>query len=142
VILYLGADKYSVSGDAQIGFWFFKNPVACNPTGASSTNFTGTHSVGDLLILSDFTNGGNVSTIRAFEWVGSGGNVNGTLQTVGTPGQDCGSVGAGDNLCAEVNPVGNETTGGWTYQQKPNLVGAPPKADAGKYPRARSTRAV
>jgi hypothetical protein len=135
VILYFGADKYSVSGDAQIGFWFFKNPVACNPTSAQNTAFTGTHSVGDLLILSDFTNGGNVSTIRAFEWVGSGGNVNGTLQTVGTPGQDCDTVGTGDNLCAQVNPVGNETTGGWTYQQKPNLVGAPPKADAGNYPK-------
>jgi hypothetical protein len=135
VILYFGADKYSVSGDAQIGFWFFKNPVACNPTSAQNTAFTGTHSVGDLLVLSDFTNGGNVSTIRAFEWVGSGGNVNGTLQTVGTPGQDCDTVGAGDNLCAQVNPVGNETTGGWTYQQKPNLVGPPPKANAGNYPK-------
>ena len=134
IYVYFGADKFSVSGDAQIGFWFFKGEVGCNPTGAQSTNFTGTHQVGDLLVLSDFTNGGNVSTIRAFEWVGSGGNTNGTLQSVGAAG-DCDDAPANDPICAQVNPVGNETTGGWTYQQKNNLVGPPPEADAGKYPK-------
>jgi hypothetical protein len=135
VIIYFGADKFSVSGDAQIGFWFFQDEtIGCNPTSAQATAFAGTHQVGDILILSDFTNGGNVSTIRAFEWVGSGGDTNGTLQSIGEA-QDCDSVGAGDDLCAQVNPVGNETTGGWTYQQKSNLVGPPPKADAGNYPK-------
>jgi hypothetical protein len=134
VIIYFGADKFSVSGDAQIGFWFFQNDIACNPPGPQATPFSGTHAVGDILILSDFTNGGNVSTIRAFEWVGSGGNVNGTLQSIGES-EDCDTAGAGDDLCAQVNPVGNETTGGWTYQQKSNLVGPPPEADAGKYPK-------
>ena len=134
VILYFGADKFSVSGDAQIGFWFFKGQVGCDPPGAQATPFSGTHQVGDLLILSDFTNGGNVSTIRAFKWVGSGGDTNGTLQSAGTS-EDCDTVGAGDSLCAQVNPVGNETTGGWTYQQKSNLIGDPPEADSGNYPK-------
>lgn len=134
VILYFGADKFSVSGDAQIGFWFFQGEVGCDPTGAQSTAFTGTHQVGDLLILSDFTNGGDVSTIRAFEWVGTGGNTNDTLDSLPS-GVDCDDAGLGDDLCAQVNPVGNETTGGWTYMQKNNLIGPPPKAAAGNYPK-------
>jgi hypothetical protein len=133
--LYFGADKYSVSGDAQIGFWFFKGTVGCTAPATGSAAFTGTHQVGDILILSDFSNGGSVSTIRAFEWVGPGnGDTNDTLDLLATS-QDCDATVEPPELCAQVNPLGNETTGGWTYQQKANLVGAPPQADLGKYPK-------
>lgn len=137
-ILYFGADKFSTSGDAQIGFWFFKNAVGCTPsgTGTGTQSFTGGHTIGDILLLSDFTNGGNVSKIRAYEWVGSGGDTNGTLNFV-AEASDCDDpIADNDPLCANVNPVGNEATGGWTYAAKSNLVGTPPpKGTAGRYPK-------
>jgi hypothetical protein len=64
--LFFGADRYANNGDAQIGFWFFKNEITINEDGT----FNGVHTIGDVLLLSDFTGGGGVSTIRLFRWVG------------------------------------------------------------------------
>jgi hypothetical protein len=68
--LYFFGDRIAVNGDAQIGFWFFKNPV---DTVANGT-FIGTHAIGDLLVLSNFIQGGGTPVIFAYEWVGSGGS--------------------------------------------------------------------
>ncbi len=68
--LYFFGDRYAVNGTAQIGFWFFKNDVRPVAGGV----FSATHAVGDLLILSNFTNGGSVPVILVYEWVGSGGS--------------------------------------------------------------------
>jgi uncharacterized repeat protein (TIGR01451 family) len=73
LLLYAGMDRFDNSGDATAGFWFFKNPIAENP-GLNSNGghpFTGTHSDGDILLVSDFTIGGSVSTIRVFRWTGT-----------------------------------------------------------------------
>jgi uncharacterized repeat protein (TIGR01451 family) len=136
LILYFGADKFSTSGDAQIGFWFLKGDASCTPTttGSTTAGFSGSHTLGDILLLSDFTNGGNVSQIRAFQWVGSGGDTNGTLDFVASA-KDCDETAADDPLCANVNPVGNEPTGGWVYHQKSNLIGPAPKGADGNYPK-------
>ncbi|HEX4980975.1 MAG TPA: DUF11 domain-containing protein, partial [Ilumatobacteraceae bacterium] len=125
---------FSTSGDAQIGFWFFKNEVSCEP-GTGDTPFSGSHTVGDILLLSDFTNGGNVSNIRAYEWVGSGGDTNGTLNFLASA-DDCDDpIPSNDPLCANVNPVGGEATGGWSYTAKSNLVGPPHGVPAGTFPK-------
>jgi len=65
-------DRVSTNGDADIGFWFFRSAVA--PVGATGGGFSGVHSIGDLLVLVHFTNGGVQPTSRVFEWVGSGGS--------------------------------------------------------------------
>lgn len=100
-VLYFGGDRFSVSGDAQIGFWFFQNPVVFDPaTGA----FSGTHKNGDVLILSNFTNGGTQTNISAFKvnnYVAATGAF--TLDPIagasGVPGQPhaCDSL---DHICA------------------------------------------
>jgi hypothetical protein len=59
-ILYFGADRFDTSGDAQIGFWFSNNPIGMNPDGT----FSGVHAVNDLLVLSDFTQGGKIGTVK------------------------------------------------------------------------------
>lgn len=77
--LYFGADRYATNGDAQIGFWFFHNEISLNDNGT----FSGLHTPhaangpgveddtnGDILILSNFTNGGTKPNIRVFEWYG------------------------------------------------------------------------
>ena len=66
-LLYFGQDKPASSGVNAVGFWFFQNPVGLD-AGPTSGHFVGTHREGDLLITSDFTNGGNTSIINIFKW--------------------------------------------------------------------------
>jgi hypothetical protein len=58
-VLYFGSDRLDNSGDAQQGFWFFQNSIGLQgaPLGGG-TGFTGVHKAGDLLVISDFSNGG------------------------------------------------------------------------------------
>src|SRR5262245_38999028 len=78
--LFFGADRTAVNGAKDLGFWFFKSPVSLNPDGT----FNGTHTIGDTLILSTFTNGGAATTIRVFSWAGPGnGDTNGVLDSEG-----------------------------------------------------------
>jgi hypothetical protein len=62
--LIFGADRLSPNGDANIGIWFFQQPVGPDGSGG----FTGAHMDHDVFIISTFTTGGGVSTITALEW--------------------------------------------------------------------------
>ena len=114
VLLYFGADRFDNSGDSQIGFWFFQNQVSLNPMSSGSGTFNGNHAVGDILILSDFTNGGALGTIRIFEWVGSGGS-DGPLNLLAS-GVDASSAGPNATLAAIVNS--SPQTAPWAYKPK------------------------
>ncbi|MCE3076504.1 Ig-like domain-containing protein [Chryseobacterium gwangjuense] len=70
--IYFAGDRTAINGSAQIGFWFFKRGVAKG----TEPDFVGVHEIGDLLVLSNFTNGGGVSELRIYRWVGSGGSDN------------------------------------------------------------------
>ncbi|HEV8546054.1 MAG TPA: hypothetical protein VGQ64_07150 [Candidatus Limnocylindrales bacterium] len=109
--VYFGLDRYANNGDAFVGFWFFKSAVGLNANGT----FSGTHQVGDLLVLSNFTNGGAVSTIQLFEWVGSGGDTNGTLDLIAS-GNACTGSPAVDKACAVANTVPINPS--WTFDDK------------------------
>jgi uncharacterized repeat protein (TIGR01451 family) len=85
--VYFGADRFDNDGDAQIGFWFFQGNV-----GIANGDFTGKHVDGDVLILSEYTNGGVVDLVCAYEWDGSGGGSN-----IAAPG-DCDPATSGSNL--------------------------------------------
>jgi hypothetical protein len=136
-LLYFGADRLDASGDSQIGFWFFQNRIQAN--GADSqggTKFTGVHKDGDILVLSDFTQGGGTPNIKVLMWNSStdptlpGG---GTGKCGGNP-KDCDNlillgggenpadcvgppqVGDADGFCATVN---NDTeTAPWSFTNK------------------------
>jgi uncharacterized repeat protein (TIGR01451 family) len=129
--VYYGGDRFANNGASTIGFWLFKNPVGPITSGPLAGTFSGVHAVGDLLIVSDFTTGGRISTIRLFKWVGTGGDAtaNGTLQTIPitTPPAriDCldTSLPLG-NICATVN---NATeTAPWSYTPKFGTAGTFP----------------
>jgi hypothetical protein len=117
-IFYFGLDRFDNSGDAQIGFWFYKSPVSeINPGG--SGGFLGCHTagngidtVGDILVLTDLVNGGRVGVIRVFEWRG-GAN---PLFSLGS-GQDCSVVGAGDRVCGVINNTAGENPP-WDFENK------------------------
>jgi len=116
-VLYFGMDRFDNSGDAQNGFWFFQNPVSLNTDGS----FSGLHSVGDLLILSDFSNGGGTSTINIYKWVASGGDVSTHLLSLGGgTNQACDRTPpppAGDPFCGIVNRT-DGTTAPWPFTDK------------------------
>ena len=60
--LYFYGDRSTVNGDAQIGFWFYLNGTAPAVNGdTGDQDFEPEHAVGDLLIISNFTGGGNVA---------------------------------------------------------------------------------
>ena len=122
--IYFAADRYDNSGDSQIGFWFFNSAVATKSDGS----FSGVHkagevphnaaNAGDILVLSDFTNGGTQPTIRVFEWVGSGGS-DGALNLLGGNAldvRDCKSVST-DDFCASVNNL-DGAVAPWLFKNK------------------------
>ena len=111
LILYFGMDRFDASGDAQVGFWFTKDSIAID-----GANVTGHHEDGDILVLSDFVNGGAVPVVRVFEWVGSGGS-DGSIDEITPSGDaDCGSAGAGDERCAIINAA--TASAPWSFTNK------------------------
>ncbi len=71
-ILYFGSDRFDNSGDAQQGFWFFQNKVTLSSIkSGGGFKFSGVHRAGDVLVISDFSNGGTVSTISGVEGPGT-----------------------------------------------------------------------
>jgi hypothetical protein len=68
-LLFAGLDRFDNSGDAQNGVWFFQNKVTtAGGKVGGATGFTGLHTNNDLLIVSDFSNGGTTSTITVYTW--------------------------------------------------------------------------
>jgi hypothetical protein len=116
-VLFFGSDRFDNSGDAQQGFWFFQNPVDLGsvPKGGGF-NFTGLHENGDLLIISDFSNGGTTSTISVYRWNSAvSGNLE-LLQTSTTA--NCATAGGGDQFCGIVNPGPGHTAAPWAFTDK------------------------
>lgn len=123
-LLYFGSDRYDNSGDAQQGFWFLQDEVTTGgaPAGGG-TRFTGTHLPGDLLVISEFSNGGSVSTIKVWEWDTSctknaTGCADNNLRILAeSEAANCATVAAGDNFCGLVNPE-DGTPAPWSYTDK------------------------
>ncbi|AKF07489.1 hypothetical protein DB32_004638 [Sandaracinus amylolyticus] len=117
-ILYFGMDRVDTAGDANMGFWFFQQSVTANADGT----FDGEHTVGDLLVQIDYSNGGTVPNVRVLVWVGTGGEINGTLDVFFEGSADCLSP-SQDTVCATTNVV--EAASPWTYVQKGETADGP-----------------
>src|SRR5689334_6497153 len=132
-ILYAGVEKEKNNGTNDIGVWFLQGSASCLSTSGSNINWSGSgHTNGDVLVVSEFSNGGGVSTVKTFTWrastdptspfFGDGGcidsrpghfhsNVSGdcNLQQSGGGG-DCKNASVNDTTCATTNALA--TTGG------------------------------
>ena len=65
-IIYFGADRFANTGDAFLGFWFFKNEIIAEDDGS----FSGFHALGDILVLVNFPQGANAEPlIQVISWV-------------------------------------------------------------------------
>lgn len=125
LLIYFGADRYSNSGDAAVGFWFFQNEVSDNN---NSGVFSGVHTIGDILVTSDFRQGGGVGVINVFKWVGGSNPLQLLVSKTLAQGQPIPDVFCNDaingipaeSVCATSNrspkPVPANWTGGYTFK--------------------------
>jgi hypothetical protein len=122
-VLFFGNDRYDNSGDAVQAFWFFQDEItlgdpATQPLGGG-TAFNGVHMDGDLLIISEFSNGGTVSTINIYEWDSS---VSGNLSLLASStAARCDVVPANSAFCGIVNPT-DGTVAPWPFLDKSGNV--------------------
>jgi hypothetical protein len=110
-ILYFAMERNTNTGTANVGFWFLQDEnVGCSSAGGSAA-FTGDHVDGDLLVVSEFTNGGVINTILVYEWEGgANGALNPDPIAGGSgAGVDCSTVTGLETVCGEVN-TGTITT--------------------------------
>lgn len=104
-IVYFGLDRLANNGSAQVGFWFFRNQIGLtNTQSGGGLKFSGSHAVGDILVQSNFSQGGVISRISVFKWVGSGGS-HGALDLL-FEGSDC--VDADPNTAGDQPLLGDD----------------------------------
>lgn len=118
LIIYYGLDRFANNGSAQVGFWFFQNAIGLTDIRRSGGfEFSGVHAVGDILVQSNFSQGGIIDSISVFKWVGSGGS-HGTLDLVFSAADCIGPPGTGsdDAACATVNRA--DTPAPWPFTPK------------------------
>ena len=103
-ILYFALERNTNTGTGNVGFWFLQDEVACEATRTSgNVPFTGDHVDGDILVVSEFSNGGAVSTIQAYRWSGGADGFLDPNPVAGGANLDCDSITGGDSICANVN---------------------------------------
>jgi len=116
LIVYFGLDRFSTNGSAQVGFWFLQDPDfgLSNISSGGGFQFTGQHRDNDILVQSNFTNGGVISNLTVFKWMA------GALVEIGSvAASDCVSQsGSDDPACATVNQ--SPTDAPWDYTPKAN----------------------
>jgi uncharacterized repeat protein (TIGR01451 family) len=97
-VLYVGSERGSNNGTSFAGFWLLKDKnVGCT----GSANFSGHHTDGDILIVSDYTNGGGTQDVTVYKWTGNDATGSPVLDT-SFNGSICGGQ-ATDNACAIAN---------------------------------------
>ena len=135
-ILYFGMEKGDGEGDNNVALWVVQDPdVGCNDAadgdlGGNGDPFSGIHTVGDLFIVSAFTNGGGVSTVDVYAWdpgatipeAGVCQDSDASMTCIAS-GVDCADTNPGDDVCATTNLVDFEPQ--WDHFSGDNGVNGP-----------------
>jgi hypothetical protein len=112
LVVYFAADRYSNTGDAYVGFWFFKDRVTLNPNGT----FRGLHQVGDILLLVNYPQGSAQPEIQLLEWNPAADDVADNLHLLYSGiAVRCGEV-PPSPACAITNATPERSP--WPYQPK------------------------
>ncbi len=113
LLVYGGFERFANNGAGDLGLWLLQDPtVSCSST-KSTVSFTGVHMVGDILLVGEFSTGGTVTTLNAFEWVGGSSPL---MNVTATGGADCRTAPAAANFCSRSNTVSISTP--WPTQDK------------------------
>jgi len=117
LLVYGGFERFANNGAGDLGLWLLQDPtVACSST-KGAVSFSGAHKVGDLLFVGEFSTGGTVTTLNAFEWVGiSKATPSGLANVTAAGGLDCSSTSTSANFCAKSNTAAISTP--WPTQDK------------------------
>jgi hypothetical protein len=127
-VVFFGSDRFDNSGDAQQGVWLFQKKIelGTNSVGGGS-GFKGLHTLGDILVISDFSNGGGTATMTVYKWNPAkcvtgkeSGCGDANLELLKTSdAASCANVllGANDAFCGIVNSS-NGTFAPWDYTDK------------------------
>lgn len=87
-IVTFGADRFSAgTGSAFLGFWFFQSDVHPGPGGL----FTGQHTNGDTLVLTNYVSGGSLPQVQVLQWCAGCGDVDPNLKQVFIGTEQCGA---------------------------------------------------
>jgi len=113
LLVYGGFERFTNNGAGDLGLWLLQDPnVACSST-KGAVSFTGAHVVGDILFVGEFSTGGTVTTLNAFEWVGGSSPL---MNITATGGADCRTADMTANFCSRSNTVSISTP--WSTQDK------------------------
>ena len=112
-VVTFGLDRFANNGDANVGFWFFQDDVSPVDGGG----FAGHRTVGDVFVVSEFTSGGQLSTIHYYKWNGNG-------LTLQPGGVEC-DTGV-QVVCAIANTSATDSP--WPYTPKAGASGTFPTA--------------
>ena len=111
--IYFGVERYDNSGTAFIGVWLFQADVTCN---LATGKFEGQKTTGDILVLTNFTNGGAITSLQAYRWIaGATLGAAGTFELV-NDAADCDLAAVDEFLCGNVNLIDVETP--WPFEDK------------------------
>jgi hypothetical protein len=134
LLVYFGLERASNNGAGDVGFWLLQDKsVACDASGGTTT-FTGHHVDGDVLLVSEFTTGGTISTIKVFVWQGTANPSNplALKADISTPEPNCANAAppASTIACAIVNNATNNPPAGlistpWLTQPASNTLPKP-----------------
>ena len=128
-VVYFGADRFSNDGATFMGFWFLKEGLTFGPTANNGVGeINGNHTVGDILVLTDFTQGGPVVNFSIFKWVAAGGDASEHLLKI-FQGTDC-RISLTVDACSTVNSGVEDAV--WPFVPKSN-VGPAQKYQAGLF---------
>ncbi|MBY4678276.1 prealbumin-like fold domain-containing protein [Marinobacterium arenosum] len=140
LLIYMFGTLFAPNGDASIGAWLFKKNIGACPDGSFgviddegnclSNQPEELHTVGDVFVVSETTNGGREINMQVFQWVGSDAAacaaIGGTLE----PPRDtlckvldetmavCDSSLMDDDACGSMNRVPTESPDTWGFMSK------------------------
>src|SRR5574341_1472658 len=116
LIIYYGLDRFSANGSAQVGFWFLQDPNfgLTNIASGGGFKFSGVHMDNDVLVQSNFSQGGVIDRITVYKWQsGALVQVLSVADCLGPPASP-----ADDPACGTVNR--SPQTAPWPYTPKAN----------------------
>jgi len=101
LLIYGAFERFANNGAGDLGYWLLQDSnVGCSST-KGAVSFNGTHTVGDILLVGEFSIGGAVTTLSGFKWVGGTNQLMPLFNVTSTA--DCQTAPPGAAFCSRSN---------------------------------------